>query len=894
MTALNSLPKRKIWSCVAGLALWLSIISVPLAGAVAQSVAPSAPAAAPSAAPAVSAPASPAPAAAPAALAPAAKSAPAQAPAPNPAASTPVPQAPTSHPAVAQAVTQAPAPTVAPPASATHPAANDKITGGDIERLIGTLDDAPAREHLKKQLELLLQAQRAASGAPGGHTATPAPQGFGARALASLSHHVELVSNALVNLVQGIADLPQRLQQAVSVLSDPVQRNYWVKIAVDLVGVLVLAFAAGWVTRRLLTRPRRALYARHHSRWFLRLLFLPLIFVLEALPIFAFGLVSYIALPLFDPTETARLVIAAIVSAQITASLVSAIAAALFAPTAPGLRVFRLGDETAAYLQIWTRRIAMVVAYGYAITELAAVLGIDDSLHEVITRVWGLLVAAMSVIFVLQNRVPVADWIAGAADHADTVPNPEGEPVPSPLEPDIQVDTRPSVQRFRTFRRQSAKVWHILAIAYIAASYIVWALQIEGGFAFLLRATVLTAILFLMIRLADRGLRQAFEHSFALSDDIKRFLPGLEQRTNRYMPVLRQAFLVLLYLVGIFALLQIWGLDMIGWLSEGSGRPVMAAVFKIVIILVLSAVASELVNLAIEHYLREHDQNGRKIYHSARMRTLLPLLRNAFRMTLGTIVLLVLLSEIGIDIGPLLAAAGVVGLAIGFGAQTLVKDIITGVFILIEDTLAIGDVVDLGGHAGVVEGMTIRTIRLRDGAGTVHTVPFSAVTIVQNLTKDFSYATFDIKIDHRESADQVIEVMKEVGAEIENDPNLKYSLLGPIEIIGLDSFMDTGALIKARMKTRAMSQWNVMRAFNLQLKRAFDSRGIRFPGVMAANPAPLPLLLQTPNQANAAAPVPQPEPKAEPKAADVQAQTAEGKADPDSPPVPITPPSSPR
>ncbi|HEY4162907.1 MAG TPA: mechanosensitive ion channel domain-containing protein [Dongiaceae bacterium] len=776
---------------------------------------------------------------------------------------------------------------------ANNQTTGDKITGGDIERLIGTLDDAPAREHLKKQLELLLQAQRAASGAPGGHKATPAPQGFGARALASLSHHVELVSNALVNLVQGVADLPQRFQQAVSVLSDPIQRDYWVKIAVDLVGVLALAFAAGWVTRRLLTRPRRALYARHHSRWFLRLLLLPVIFVLEALPVFAFGLVSYIALPLFDPSEDARLVIAAIVSAQITASLVTAIAAALFAPAAPGLRVFRLGDETAAYLQVWIRRFAMVVAYGYAITELAAVLGIDDSLHEVITRIWGLLVAAMGVIFVLQNRVSVAAWIAGAPDHVENLAGPDGEPVLTPLEPDTPVDPRPSVQRFRAFRRQSAKVWHILAIAYIAASYLVWALQIEGGFEFLLRATVLTAILSLMIRLVDRGLRQAFDRSFALSDDIKRFLPGLEKRTNRYLPVLRQAFLVLLYLVGAFALLQIWGLDMIGWLSEGSGRPVMTAAFKIVIVLLLSAVASELVNLTIEHYLRERDQNGRKIYHSARMRTLLPLLRNAFRMTLGTIVLLVVLSEIGIDIGPLLAAAGVVGLAIGFGAQTLVKDIITGVFILLEDTLAIGDVVDLGGHAGVVEGMTIRTIRLRDGAGTVHTVPFSAVTIVQNLTKDFSYATFDIKIDHRESADQVIEIMKDVGEEVGNDPNLKYGILGPTEIIGLDGFMDTGALIKARMKTRAMSQWDVMRAFNLRLKRAFDERGIRFPGVMAANPAQVPAS-STAAAASAAAALPQTEPAPEPKASEVQAQTAEGKADPDSPPMPIKPPSSPR
>jgi small conductance mechanosensitive channel len=262
----------------------------------------------------------------------------------------------------------------------------------------------------------------------------------------------------------------------------------------------------------------------------------------------------------------------------------------------------------------------------------------------------------------------------------------------------------------------------------------------------------------------------------------------------------------------------------------------MAAGFKIVIIVVLSGLLSELVNMAIEHYLRDTDAQGRRIYHSGRMRTLLPLLRNAFRITLGVLVLMVVLSEIGLDIAPLLAAAGVVGLAVGFGAQTLVKDIITGVFILLEDTIAVGDVVDLGGHAGVVEGMTIRTIRLRDGAGAVHTVPFGAVTIVQNLTKDFSYATFDIKVDYREDPDKVIEVIKKVGAEIEKDSSFRYGLLGATEIIGLDTFADNGFIIKARIKTRAMSQWDVMRAFNLRLKRAFDAEGMLFVGVMAAMP----------------------------------------------------------
>jgi small conductance mechanosensitive channel len=720
----------------------------------------------------------------------------------------------------------------APAPTASKPAASNP-SGDDLDKLIKTLDDPKARDELKKQLQLLLQAQRGdKAGAQG---AVIEEQGLGARLLGSISHHVESVSNTLVNLVETIADLPQRVQQAGVLLADPLRRAYWIDVIVDLVGVLATAFIAAWAARRLFAGMRARLARQAPARWLTRLVFLPLVFLVEVLPTVIFALAAYIAFPLFDPNEDARLITTAIITAQLATMLTAAVSAALLAARAPGLRLFRLTDETAAYLQVWVRRLSVVAFYGYAVTELAAVIGVDPALREVTTRAWGLLLTAMSVIVVLQNRLAVAHWIAGGPLGDPSNPAPTDEPMATPL-PDPDHPTGRAL-RFRVFRRQVAKIWHILAIAYIVAGYLVWSFQIEGGFAFLLRATVLTGILAIVVRLADTFLRQAFDRSFALSDDIKRFLPGLESRANRYLPLLKKTVLVALYLAALFALLQVWGLDVIGWLSTGTGRPVMAAIFKIVIILLLSALLSELVNMAIEHYLRDTDQQGRRIYHSGRMRTLLPLLRNAFRITLGVLVLMVVLSEIGLDIAPLLAAAGVVGLAVGFGAQTLVKDIITGVFILMEDTISIGDVVDLGGHAGVVEGMTIRTIRLRDGAGAVHTVPFSAVTIIQNLTKDFSYATFDIKVDYRENGDKVIEILKKVGAEIEKDPAFRYGLLGTTEIIGLDTFADNGFIIKARIKTRAMSQWDVMRAFNLRLKRAFDDEGMLFPGVMAALPA---------------------------------------------------------
>jgi small-conductance mechanosensitive channel len=715
---------------------------------------------------------------------------------------------------------------------ASKPAAAAPGSTADIDKLIKTLDDPKAREALKKQLQLMLQAQRGDQG--GAEGAVVEERGLGAQLLAAISHQVESVSNTLVNLVEAIADLPQRARNASILLADPVRRAYWMDVVFDLVGVLATAFIAAWAARRLLIRVHRRLEQHRPQRWLTKLLFLPVLFVIEVLPTLAFGIASSVALGILLPNKDAAQIISAIVFAQIATMLTAVVSSTLLAARAPGLRLFRISDETAVYVQVWVRRLSVVAFYGYAITQLAEVIGVDPALREVIARFWGLLLAAMSLIVVLQNRAAIAQRIAGGALTDPPNPAPTDEPMATPL-PDAE-ETSGRARRFRAFRRQVAKFWHVLAIAYIVAGYLVWSFQIEGGFAFLLRATVLTAILFVVVRLTDRALRQVFDRSFALPEELKRVLPGLENRANRYLPVLRKTVLVAIYVVGAFALLQVWGLDMIGWLSDGSGRPVMAAAFKIVIIILLAGLLSEIVNVAIEHYLRDTDAQGHRIYHSGRMRTLLPLLRNAFRITLGVLVLMVVLSEIGLDIAPLLAAAGVVGLAVGFGAQTLVKDIITGVFILLEDTIAVGDVVDLGGHAGVVEGMTIRTIRLRDGAGAVHTVPFGAVTIVQNMTKDFSYATFDIKVDYREDPDKVIAVTKRVGAEIEKDPSFRYGLLGTTEIIGLDTFADNGYIIKARIKTRAMSQWDVMRAFNLRLKRAFDDEGMLFVGVMAAMP----------------------------------------------------------
>ncbi|MCY0387825.1 mechanosensitive ion channel [Robbsia sp. Bb-Pol-6] len=229
---------------------------------------------------------------------------------------------------------------------------------------------------------------------------------------------------------------------------------------------------------------------------------------------------------------------------------------------------------------------------------------------------------------------------------------------------------------------------------------------------------------------------------------------------------------------------------------------------------------------------------------STRARTILPLLRNVLLGALVVIVAISTLANMGLNVTPLLAGAGVIGLAIGFGAQSLVQDVITGLFILIEDTISIGDSVEVdGGHAGIVENLTVRTVRLRDGQGAIHSVPFSQIKTVKNLSRDFAYAVFEVRLAFATDIDDVTRMIRAVGDEMLEDVRYRANILGPVEIWGLDRFEANWMIVKGQIKTRPLQQSGVGRAFNLLLKMRMDEAGMVMPTphmtVLAAAPAPL-------------------------------------------------------
>lgn len=212
-----------------------------------------------------------------------------------------------------------------------------------------------------------------------------------------------------------------------------------------------------------------------------------------------------------------------------------------------------------------------------------------------------------------------------------------------------------------------------------------------------------------------------------------------------------------------------------------------------------------------------------------RLDTLGRVMRYVFAVAIGVIAGMLVLAELGVAIAPLLASAGVLGIAVGFGAQSLIKDYFNGLFLLLEDQVHQGDVVEIAGKGGVVEEITLRYIRLRDYEGNVHFVPSGAVTTVTNRSRGFAYAVIDAGVSYREDIDEVFAVMREVAGAMRAEEALAPLILDDIEIAGVDAWADSAVIIRCRFKVQPLQQWTVKRAFLQRLKKAFDRRGIEIP-----------------------------------------------------------------
>jgi small-conductance mechanosensitive channel len=749
-------------------------------------------------------------------------------------------------PALAQGVSPAPAPARAPPQAATPAPAQ----GGDLQRLIDVLRDDARRAELLRALDAAQRvpaangaAQGAApaaanAGTNGGATAAaspadPAPAAepaptppavvtellppntLGAQLLMGASQRLQALSDSLVATAQAATDIRGLANWASNVARDPVTQTRVVDALLKLVLLFGLGLVAEWATARALRRWSDRLDAMAPEpgnvwTWMRRVPLVLARFVLDLIPVAAFAVVSYGLIGLVRPLPTTELVLLVANNSYMALRAVMAGSRVLLSPASAHLRLVQVADETSAYITIWIRRVMAVAITGYAVAEAGLLFGLPWTAYDAILRVSLLIVTLLLVIVILQNRGAVADALR------------------APELPDGEALDR-ARRLFRTLRDRLADVWHLLAILWLFAAWGVWALEIRDGFARLLRVSALTALILGAAKLADMLLRRAILRGFRISPELAKRYPGLEARANRYLPVLKALVSGIIAVLALLFLLEAWGLDAFAWFGRGQlGARLLSSLVSMALTIAVALMVWELANAAIQRHLNRLSKDAQAA-RSARVRTLLPMLRTVLSFVILIFVALNILTEIGVNVAPLIAGAGVIGLAVGFGSQTLVRDVITGAFLLFEDAMAVGDVVQVGGLSGVVEQLSIRSIKLRAQDGSVHIIPFSAVTTVTNMTRDFSFAVMDISVAYGEDTDRVADVLRQVAAEIRADAKFGALIRDDIEILGVERLADSGVVIRARIKTEPLGRWSVGREFNRRIKQRFDKLGIEIP-----------------------------------------------------------------
>lgn len=262
---------------------------------------------------------------------------------------------------------------------------------------------------------------------------------------------------------------------------------------------------------------------------------------------------------------------------------------------------------------------------------------------------------------------------------------------------------------------------------------------------------------------------------------------------------------------------------------------IVAELPGLVIIIIVLLVLSRMVAFSLKKFKKSLVKRAGKSEKKdaaeveKRINTLVGILGSVVSIVLWTIFIMIALKKFGVDIGPILASAGIIGVAVGFGAQELVRDFISGFFILLENQVRTGDVAIVNGTGGLVEKIEMRTITLRDFSGTVHVIQNGKINTLSNMTREWSAMVFDIGVAYKENVDEVMNVMREVGDELQKDDNFSKSIIEPIEVFGLDRFGDSAIVIKARLKTKPIQQWTVGREYRRRLKEAFDARNIEIP-----------------------------------------------------------------
>ncbi|MBK0127860.1 mechanosensitive channel protein [Pantoea sp. S61] len=474
----------------------------------------------------------------------------------------------------------------------------------------------------------------------------------------------------------------------------------------------------------------------------------------------------------------------------------------IFCPRFPTLRFFHLSDVRAAY---WNTRLSWLSGIiGYGLLVVVPIVGnqVNMQIAALVNMLIMCIMTGWALWLIFRNRRNIHDELSRLADR--------------------------SMSFFALFIRAFAMVWHWLASAYFIALFLFSIFNPGDSLKFMMSATVRSMAIIVIAALISGMLTRWIGKTLTLSPDLRRNYPELQKRVNDWVKALLKLARVITVFATLLLLLNAWNLfDLWHWLTLGAGQKMVDVLIRIVMILLLSAIGWTLLASLIESRLAS-DSHGRPM-PSARTRTLLTLFRNALAVVISTITIMILLSEVGVNIAPLLAGAGALGLAVSFGSQTLVKDIITGIFIQFENGMNTGDLVTIGPITGTVERMSIRSVGVRQDTGAYHIIPWSSITTFANFVRGIGSFVANYDVDRSEETERVNATLQAAVKELLENPDIRGMVIGEPSFSGLVGLTNQSFTVRVSFTTQPLKQWTVRFALDDKVKKHFDAAGIRTP-----------------------------------------------------------------
>ncbi|MEN3793329.1 mechanosensitive ion channel domain-containing protein [Fulvimarina sp. MAC3] len=487
-------------------------------------------------------------------------------------------------------------------------------------------------------------------------------------------------------------------------------------------------------------------------------------------------------------------------NAFLVIEMIKVVLALFVSPNYPALRLTPFSNRQASYWYFWLSRFISVL--GYTFLFVAPVIRSASTVQAADATRFIVVIACVLVglFLILKNRGTVRERLKRAKKNGDS-------------------SVGAHINAF------IGQIWWIVAIGFILAAFIVWLRSPEEGLRFLTLGTLKTIGAMAVGGLIVSVLSRWIASGIPIPETVKDKLPLLERRVNSFIPNALTVVRVFVVVAVLAYVLEAWSIvSYSNWLATSTVQAFVGGLVGGGIILCIGVAIYIAVSSWIEYRLNPNYGT----IPTARERTLLSLFRNAFTIAMVVIVTMLVLSQIGIDIAPLLAGAGVVGLAIGFGAQKFVQDIITGAFIQIQNAMNEGDIVEVNGVTGTVEQLTVRSVGLRTVDGTWCLIPFSSVDQVANYSKDFAYYVADIGVAYRENTDDVEDMMVDAFQELKTT-SVAENLIGEMEMWGVQELGDSAVVMRGRVMTKPGTQWGIGRAYRGIIKRMADERGIEIP-----------------------------------------------------------------